>query len=44
MNEINSIKVFKRHIEAMLDVFILENDGFQIAYVPALDVMGYGKI
>ena len=27
----------------MLDVFIYENDGFKIAYAPALDLMGYGK-
>ena len=39
----NFIKVSKGHIEAMLDVFIYENDGFKVAYAPALDLMGYGK-
>lgn len=43
MNKRSYIKVSKGHVEAMLDVFIYENDGFKIAYAPALDLMGYGK-
>lgn len=39
----NFIKVNKCKVEAKLDVFIYENDGFKIAYAPALDLMGYGK-
>lgn len=39
----NYIKITKDGIDANLDVFIYENDGFQIAYAPALDLMGYGK-
>lgn len=39
----NFIKVSKGKVEAKLDVFIYENDGFKIAYTPALDLMGYGK-
>lgn len=37
------IKVRKGNVEAKLDVFIYENDGFMVAYAPALDLMGYGK-
>lgn len=37
------IKVRNGAIEAELSVFIYENDGFKIAYAPALDLMGYGK-
>lgn len=43
MKKRNYIKVSKGHIEAMLDVFIYENDGFKIAYAPSLDLMGYGR-
>lgn len=39
----NYIRINKDGIDAQLDVFIYENDGFQIAYAPALDLMGYGK-
>ena len=39
----NYIKVSKSNVEAKLDVFIYENDGCQIAYAPALDLMGYGR-
>lgn len=37
------IKVRKGNVEAKLDVFIYENDGFMVAYAPSLDLMGYGK-
>lgn len=37
------IKIHNGVIEAELAVFIYENDGFKIAYAPALDLMGYGK-
>lgn len=37
------IRVRKGNVEAKLDVFIYENDGFMVAYAPALDLMGYGK-
>lgn len=43
MNNRNYIKVTKGKVDAKLDVFIYENDGFKIAYAPALDLMGYGK-
>ena len=43
MNTDSYIRVHKNKIEARLDVFIYENDGFKIAYAPALDLMGYGK-
>ena len=43
MNNRNYIKVTKSKVDAKLDVFIYENDGFKIAYAPALDLMGYGK-
>lgn len=43
MNNRNYIKVSKGIVDAKLDVFIYENDGFKIAYAPALDLMGYGK-
>ncbi|MBR3405886.1 MAG: hypothetical protein IKG92_03180 [Bacteroidales bacterium] len=39
----NYIRVQKGNVEAVLDVFIYENDGFQVVYAPALDLMGYGK-
>lgn len=39
----NYIRINNDGIDAQLDVFIYENDGFQIAYAPALDLMGYGK-
>lgn len=37
------IKVRKGNVEAQLDVYIYENDGFMVAYAPSLDLMGYGK-
>lgn len=43
MDNRNYIKVTKGKVDAKLDVFIYENDGFKIAYAPALDLMGYGK-
>ena len=43
MNNRNYIKVTKGMVDAKLDVFIYENDGFKIAYAPALDLMGYGR-
>lgn len=43
MKNDNFIKVSKSNVEARLDVFIYENDGFKIAYAPSLDIMGYGK-
>ena len=39
----NFITIRNGVIEAKLDVYIYKNDGFQIAYSPALDLMGYGK-
>ena len=39
----NYITVHNGVVEAKLDVYIYKNDGFQIAYSPALDLMGYGK-
>lgn len=39
----NYIKIQDGQIDAKLDVFLYENDGFKIAYAPALDLMGYGK-
>ncbi len=39
----NYIAVRDGVVEAKLDVYIYKNDGFQIAYSPALDLMGYGK-
>lgn len=43
MSNESFIKVRKGNVEAKLDVFIYENDGFMVAYAPALDLMGYGK-
>ena len=43
MNVSNYIKVKDGGIDARLDVFFYENDGFMIAFAPALDLMGYGK-
>ncbi|MBP5172948.1 MAG: hypothetical protein J6037_04495 [Bacteroidales bacterium] len=43
MRVTNFIKVHNGAVEANLDVFIYENDGFMVAYAPALDLMGYGK-
>lgn len=43
MRVTNFIKVHNGVVEARLDVFIYENDGFMVAYAPALDLMGYGK-
>ena len=43
MKNQNYIKVNRGKVDAKLDVFIYENDGFKIAYAPALDLMGYGK-
>ena len=43
MNNESYIKIKKDKVEARLDVFIYENDGFMVAYAPALDLMGYGK-
>lgn len=37
------IKIRNGSVEADLSVFIYENDGFKVAYAPALDLMGYGK-
>ena len=39
----NFITIRNGVIEAKLDVYIYKNDGFQIAYSPALDLMGYGR-
>lgn len=39
----NFIKIHNGQIEARLDVYIYDNDGFKISYAPALDLMGYGK-
>lgn len=43
MDNRNYIKLTKGIVDAKLDVFIYENDGFKVAYAPALDLMGYGK-
>ena len=43
MDNRNYIRVTKGKVDAKLDVFIYENDGFKIAYAPSLDLMGYGK-
>lgn len=37
------IKIHNGSVEAKLSVFLYENDGFKVAYAPALDLMGYGK-
>lgn len=37
------IRIQGGFVEAKLSVFIYENDGFKVAYAPALDLMGYGK-
>lgn len=39
----NYIRIHNEQVEAQLDVFIYDNDGFKVAYAPALDLMGYGK-
>ncbi len=39
----NFIKVHNGQVQANLDVYVYMNDGFMIAYAPALDLMGYGK-
>ena len=43
MSVSNYIKIKNGGIDARLDVFFYENDGFMIAFAPALDLMGYGK-
>lgn len=37
------IRIQGGSVEAKLSVFIYDNDGFKVAYAPALDLMGYGK-
>lgn len=39
----NYISITPKGIEASLEVYIYKNDGCEIAYSPALDILGYGK-
>ncbi|GEM_PF-3517215 len=39
----NYISITAKGIEASLEVYFCKSDGCEIAYSPALDVLGYGK-